>query len=92
MDVNIDKIISGKFKKVVAEIEVKSFKNDGIEYNALIIKNNFPIKLLMLIKKFHEEVDNFAFSIVDEVEREIQLYDLYIESNNSKIFHLKMIE
>lgn len=83
-------IKSNKVENVFVEINVTSEDRTHHEMTGVILENNFPEELIQSIYDFHQAIDEFAFSVVDIFEQEIQWYDLRLEPSGKRIFDVKL--
>ena len=61
-------------------------------YRARLIENFLSEALITLCKEYQECIDTFSILLADEIEREINAYQLCLKYNNSKLFDLKIYD
>lgn len=89
-DVIKDYIYSGRMKEDFAFVQVKRNQKNIFEYTGIIIVNMIPPSLAAIIKDYHNAIDNYLFSILDELEDKIYYYDLQLKKSHQKIHHLSI--
>lgn len=88
---NVDKIVSQEENTIYAYIEnICEYKGIEYYYEARLVKNMFPAKLMDLCREFYECIDAFSPILADEIESQIKQYRLKLKDNNLPIFRLEI--
>lgn len=81
-----DHILSKRNNKILGFVEVYKDSKIPFLYSGKIVQNNFPKELVLILDNYVNAVNDLTFSILDEIEEEINKYDLYLDNRNIKIF------
>lgn len=87
-----DYIVSGSRNERYVRIEYAHSRELEDYCHGKVLEQRFPDRLAWLLNEYEQLVQHFVVTLMDDVEEEIQTYDLHLESTGQRIYTIMLLE
>lgn len=88
MEIIDDFIINAETNEVYAQVSVHTVEGSPYRYEGELLTDHFPAALIARIQEYDDAANEMLFTLLDDIEKEINKFHLALRDLKSKVFTL----